>query len=174
MSEKPIIFSTPMVKAILEGRKTMTRRVIRPQPQSWHGDYLTGCEREEIKQRIYPGDILWVRETWAMEVSYSPDPEAELIRYLYKADGSETFRWHPSIHMPRAAARIFLRVTDVRVERVQDINEKDVAAEGIAETGNCDELCVFADLWDSLNAKRGFGWEANPWVWVVSFERSEA
>ena len=116
-----------------------------------------------------PGDILYVRETFFRDVG----------RYLYKANYSDTekfyrdgkevaIKWRPSIHMPREAARIFLRVTDVRVERLQDIDDDGVAAEGF-EIG-----APFDELWDSTIKKADhalYGWEANPWVWVIEFER---
>lgn len=197
---KPIIFSTPMVQAILEGRKTQTRRVIKPQPRivsaapsgahfldiSGKGVFYPGIK--DIKNPEHPqkfsryktGDILWVRETWESAMgAYYDDP---LYNY-YKAspetyeDCMEEIRWRSSIHMPRAAARIFLRVMGVRVERVQDISYEDVLSEGIQEcVGRAvGEDCVCADikyarLWDSLNAKRGYGWDVNPWVWVYEFE----
>lgn len=211
MSTKPILFSTPMVQAILVGRKTMTRRVIKPQPTYWDDgecvygkDNIVGpefynpiCVDKDGEQypgeEVYgiysdngeygcespykPGDVLWVRETWS-PVQVLPK------RYLYKADaenGGEgdglPIRWRPSIHMPRAAARIFLRVTDVRVERVQDILCGDMQREGcIPKTvtgGQWQQWQhdYWIPLWDSISAERGYGWDKNPWVWVYSFER---
>lgn len=185
---KPIIFSTPMVQAILAGRKTQTRRVLKPQPViDAHGMWLwkdfqwmdggLGFPASGIEDYApyKPGDILWVRETWS-PVQVLPK------RYLYKADaenGGEgdglPIRWRPSIHMPREAARLFLRVTGVRVERVQDITHAGALAEGIVqcpgwkfELSECDCTIVeFGKLWDAL----GFEWERNPWVFVCSFER---
>ena len=124
-----------------------------------------------------PGDVLWVRETWQSVVSrddlparplYVREPTAEGARILYKEkhdDGltEQGFPWRPSIHMPRWACRLLLTVTDVRVERVQDMPEEDARAEGVADHV----------LWDSINAKRGYSWESNPWVWVVSFAKRE-
>jgi hypothetical protein len=199
---KPILFSTPMVKAIMEDRKTKTRRVINPQPvinlddkrkvtipvNRMHGlidtlgffsveDYIKNKARYEV------GNILWVRETWRpAEVKCNGGAD-----YFYYADGfsdasskSETGRakWKPSIHMPRKAARIFLRVTDVKIERLQDITEEDAEAEGVKAYGqnNCSGTSAriaFAELWDGLNEKRGYGWRKNPWVWVYTFERCE-
>jgi len=196
---KPIIFSTPMVRAILDGRKTQTRRVIK----------INGCPITSPKESLeltkegliyhsfcsmsgyykllcQPGDILWVRETW------SKDENGE---YVYRANYGTTeddsfppsmFKWRPSIHMPREAARIFLRATNVRVERVQDITEEDAIAEGVKDPyeyqspeyyeqpnlrGFEINKSAFAGCWDSIYSKRGYGWESNPWVWVVAFEK---
>lgn len=198
---KPILFSTPMVQAILDGRKTMTRRIINPQPLFYTGrryvfaDEVCPKKWEDcdniIKTYTYQaGDILWVRETWS-PVYVTPK------RFLYKADvelgigegAGLPVCWHPSIHMPREAARIFLRVTDVRIERLQDITVEDVIAEGLPaenEIRNPDPEThegikswnlayaqhLFRELWDSINGKRGYEWNANPWVWVISFERA--
>jgi len=169
---KPILFSTPMVQAILDGRKTMRRRVIRPQPQHAYDDYMGGwdclteghCHLCEPKPPYKPGDILWVRETWYQHYDGS---------YAYRASAPENTGWKPSIHMPREAARIFLRVKTVRVERLQDITEEDAKAEGVI----CGQgqkrwtaRSAFMDLWDRINGKKN-PWESNPWVWVISFER---
>lgn len=191
--EKPILFNTDMVKAILEGRKTQTRRVVKPQPKESHtcklgfildstdklrkGNFAWGTNEHggvmSIAKPPYAvGDTIWVRETWA-------DIEGE---YWYKADklplGCIEPKWRPSIHMPREAARIFLRVTNVRVERVQDITESDARAEGVNGIPrstvlypNDDYIYPFKQLWNSLNQKRSYGWDTNPWVWVIEFER---
>ena len=191
---KPIIFSTPMERAILEGRKTQTRRVIKidDAPENWKisiaGTSIVRTEPYDVKlPRYAAGDILWVRETWAKRI-HSDN------RYYYKADNNlgaifnrEDDKWRSPIFMPREAARIFLQVTNVRVERLQDITEEDAIAEGL-NIGTVDNekyaknnayrlladnlpVAMFADLWDSLNAKRGYGWEKNPWVWVIEFEK---
>ena len=193
---KPILFSTPMVKAILDGRKTQTRRVIKDKDIINRFDIdVDGKPIAYIDQATgdsYPptaiakyqvGDILWVRETW------SKDENGE---YVYRTNYGTTeddsfppsmFKWKPSIHMPREAARIFLRVTNVRVERLQEITPKDAWEEG-CRIGNffpwekhipelqqqCRDI-LFKSLWDGLNAKRGYGWDINPWVWVYEFER---
>lgn len=192
MSVKPILFSTPMVQAILDGRKTMTRRVIKPQPMIMaNGKPLNGYNDSMIKAagefptpKYQPGDILWVRETWCNISDWTcVDPSVGLPDgFIYKADWHarlEHPRWRPSIHMPKEAARIFLRVTDVRVERVQDIPEADAEREGIrVECGpltscpSCN-LNEFKKLWDALNAKRDFGWDTNCWVWAITFERRD-
>ena len=194
---KPILFSTEMVRAILDGRKTMTRRVIKDKDITNNFDIdVDGSVYAYIDQatgdsynptaaaRYKVGDILWVRETW------SKDENGE---YVYRTNYGTTeddsfppsmFKWKPSIHMPREAARIFLRVTNVRVERLQEITPKDAWEEG-CRIGNffpwekhipelqqqCRDI-LFKSLWDGLNAKRGYGWDINPWVWVYEFERA--
>lgn len=158
MSVKPILFNSDMVKAILRGEKTQTRRPIKPQPvitgmTGWpkpilniphKGPLFPGNDNPksiDVRWRFSPykpGDILWVKETWAhpskSEIQMGADPNL----FLYKADepaiGCAYDKWHPSIHMPREAARIFLHVTDVRVERVHDITEEDARAEGFSKT----------------------------------------
>lgn len=204
--ERPILFSGEMVRAILEGRKTQTRRVVKPQPPATVAvivrsgpDYTAAYpNRSAIKPFEWtgdcpygqPGDRLWVRETWATErtiagghtvATVTPLPTDQVV---YAADGAPLRsagvtvraggeewapkgRWRPSIHMPRWASRITLEITDVRVERVREITEADCVAEGFASPTGTD----FADLWDSLNADRGYGWESNPFVWVLSFRR---
>ncbi len=175
---KPIIFSTPMVKAILEGRKTQTRRVIKVDdaPENWKisiaGTSIVRTEPYDVKlPRYAAGDILWVREIWSRD---------ESGEYVYRTNYGTTeddsfppsmFRWRPSIHMPREAARIFLRVTNVRVERVQDITAHDAIREGMESEMPFDTVDEFKELWDNLNAKRGYGWKTNPWVLVIEFEK---
>lgn len=159
MGEKPILFSAPMVNAILNGRKTMTRRVV----------------KNDAKCPYESGDLLWVRETFAVNRVGGQD----LV--FYRADcGSDGdgAKWKPSIFMPRKYSRITLRITDVRSERLQEITAVDMRAEGIdclyENDGSISEHFTrqsWVNLLDSINAKRGFGWDANPWVWVVSFEK---
>jgi hypothetical protein len=261
-NEKPILFSTDMVQAILAGRKTQTRRVVNPQPadhhwemfnsaeypngrkythhlnlvecdrgqflHSWHslGDHIDSSE--ECNQRILcpygkPGDLLYVRETWKptgwsmdgsdWNIAYKAGGSNMIVPHMFD-DGDnqkeqdfwmklsdqlddagcpfdeDTFMyqnvgeylpWKPSIHMPKNASRIWLRVKDVRVERLQQISEQDAVAEGI-EVDEMNHVVrnndvnwggavgEFANLWDSINADRGFSWESNPWVWAVEFE----
>jgi len=174
---KPILFNTEMVRAILEGCKTVTRRVVKHNPCECESKQLNGicklCDdkggffwpNEYVKARsLYrPGDILYVRETWERSMAGT---------YLYKATDTPLIHdgWRPSIHMPREASRIFLRVTDVRVEQLQDIDDDGVVAEGL-NIGD-----PFDELWDSTikPADRAlYGWTANPWVWVIQFERCE-
>lgn len=195
---KPILFNTDMVRAILDGRKTVTRRLIKHDVDAiLNSPYHKEHPEVEDKQIIgklcmppyQPGDILYVRETW---MDYAG-------RMMYKADCDEyrldslklaEFNWHPSIHMPKEAARIFLKVKDVRVERLQDITEEQAVKEG-CQTGSyeykgavwgqedTDEWTAiedFVDVWNSTIKKSDidrYGWEANPWVWVIEFERCE-
>lgn len=207
-AEKPILFSTPMVRAILDGRKTQTRRPVKgARGAFWdHGawtprvaegaidhwaladgrTFSAGAHRPRCPYGS-PGNLLWVRETHHVEAAGQPSGEGR--RVLYRADDEDApvSRWTPSIHMPRWASRITLRVTDVRVERIQDISESDARAEGFeAHGGQCSgpmdpaefdgttAAHELAALWDEINAKRGYGWDANPWVWVVEFERVTA
>lgn len=180
---KPILFNTDMVHAILEGRKTVTRRVVKPQPKGplvptmpggcWPG-YFEELGTPRVQKPPYlPGDILYVRETFCRQHS-------EEYPFVYKAsvETPAAWNWRPSIHMPREAARIFLRVTDVRVERLQEISDDDVLAEGTPNSGSARaNRGYFSDnLWDSTikPADRAlYGWAANPWVWVIEFERCE-
>jgi hypothetical protein len=211
MKERPIIFNGEMVRAILDGRKTQTRRVMKPQPPYrfgspfltttgvWIFSLTTAGDFPMWKNYLkcpygLPGDRLWVRETWAKR-SDCEDGSDKAKHYLhYKATykgGNLLDEWHaydkwrPSIHMPRWASRITLEIVNVRVERVQEISETDATEEGFSasygwcEASNCHEANSFAwehfqNLWDSINAKRGFGWDANPWVWVIEFKRVQA
>ncbi|MGI5066112.1 EVE domain-containing protein [Treponema putidum] len=153
--EKPILFSSEMVRAIIEGRKTETRRIAK-----------SGKAPYKIS------DILYVRETWA---------KTQDGTYLYKADpmykdmqpGDFGFYWKPSIHMPKAAARIFLEVMQVRKEKLQDITEDGAQKEGVEKTYPFGFRTVFKKLWDRLNKKTGYNWDANPDVWVIEFKRSK-
>ena len=193
---KPIIFSGPMVRAILEGRKTQTRRVIKPQPTGTEpiynpshflpdkGWYFKGGGVS--KPRYQPGDILWVRETWCTTMEM--EPERGKVHYHYRATPDTTveccpeglLKWKPSIFMPKVAARLFLKVTGVRVERLQEISVDDIEAEGAYRVmdiqSDTDDTRLnkgnFADLWDSINGKK-YPWASNPWVWVYEFERTE-
>jgi hypothetical protein len=197
--ERPILFSAPMVRAILEGRKTVTRRAVKfPFIDRAVGCELSGNEigSEEIRNNCpygVPGQRLWVRETFidlcGTGVEHRPDPDGPLQRYAYAADcrpGSHSdearkdfgLKYKPSIHMPRAACRILLEITDVRVERLQDIAEGQAKAEGVCtsavesfQAAGVDRPAGFAfrDLWISINGDEG--WTANPWVWVVEFKR---
>lgn len=177
MAIKPILFNTvntEMVRAILDGRKSCTRRVVKPQPTARYG---VQC----IKPPYQPGDILYIRETWSEGY--------EDGTYIYKADDKladlPTFKesskliYHPSIHMPKEAARIWLKVTDVRAEQLQDIDGKGCVKEGIEEeplkyVGDEFVKGMFHDLWDSTIKKSDldrYGWDANPYVWIMEFER---
>lgn len=186
MNYKSILLPTFDVQAIIDGRKTQTRRVIKPPPHdvrwcvdSVYGDHYYDAIKGSdtwLKAPCQPGDVLWVRETWNYVLDMGPVIGNRIAKYVYKADKRlvDDIPWRPSIHMPRDAARLFLRVTDVRAEWVQDISEKDAKAEGVIAN---DAVKVssytwwFHQLWDELNAKRGYGWDTNPWVWVYTFER---
>lgn len=232
MAIKPILFNTEMVRANLDGRKTCTRRLVKPQPDEKHtyplGFVTDSTEKKEVgcfgfgideyggsikyvKPPYQPEDILYVRETW----------NKGLERYMYRADYSDTekfyqggkeieMKWHPSIHMPKEAARIWLKCTDVRVERLQEITESGAKAEGIrgyTKDGNLYKYAVtddwwidyhnkhkeivtgtwwqdmprtakdaFSYLWNSTIKKSDldlYGWNANPWVWTIEYERCE-
>ena len=205
MAIKPILFNTEMTRAILDGRKSCTRLVIKlPEnmdgvPVGKSGDsnnplgfmYPGGIKRPPYQ----PGDILYVRETW----------HKGLERYIYRADYSDTekfyrggkeieMKWHPSIHMPKEAARIWLKVTDVRVERLQEITEEEAKAEGakqcyehvdrlenkpvtyLAEDGHGYYVLGFKNIWNNTIKKSDldrYGWSANPWVRVIEFEQCD-
>lgn len=203
----PILFGTEMVRAILDGRKTVTRRVIKRLPEGTYRieqveendwEVLYGIRNcgvfldmyKTVKPPYQPGDSLYVRETWAQvrdiphwneytrtegHIPISP------LEYVYKSDNVEVdgtlpeIKWHPSIHMPKEAARIWLKVTDVRVERLQDIRVLDCQHEGIDINRN-GIFKRFSVLWNSAIRKSHldrYGWAANPWVWVIEFERCE-
>ena len=208
MAIKPILFNTEMVRAILDGRKSCTRRLVKflsGENPRWTGyikDGLmlyNGKNEPCIRKAPYqPGDILYVRETWCLRY----DGE----KYFYKADKNtpreekrlidyNNTSWHPSIHMPKEAARIWLRVTDVRVERLQDITYNGALREG-SQGIRCDHVALgvhgctdcmntgwieppqveFMQIWNSTiknSDLNRYGWEANPWVWVIEFERCE-
>ena len=216
---KPILFNTDMVRAILDGRKTVTRRVVNPQPKShiayacmgsgcgkwgypgkdaweyWDDESFRlpdGISQDELKRIWTPpchtGDILYVRETFA---PMYPDETSKIVcGYMYKADDcglrGEVYqkwydakypngkdwcwpgKWRPSIHMPKEAARLFLRVTDVWVERLKEINVLSAMDEGVTDWND------FVKLWNSTIKPADlplYGWDANPWVWVIEFER---
>lgn len=199
IKEKPILFSTPMVKAILEGRKTQTRRVVKPQP--FHGEIDNGqlVDEGKIHHCKYEiGDHLWVRETHIqiapMQAGYGIKNKEWLARYKADEDDLST-KWTPSIFMPRWASRITLEITSVEVERVQEISLEDCGKEGVNMTDGImgsDDIVLsmmqmdlnskfdepvprlrFWLLWNSINAKRGHPFEANPFVWKIEFKRIE-
>ena len=188
MSIKPILFNTEMVRTILDRRKSCTRRLVKflsGENPRWTGyikDELmlyNGKNEPCIRKAPYqPGDILYVRETFIQAAAHT---------FWYKADDnswiSEDLRWKPSIHMPKEAARIWLKVTDVRVERLQEITAESALAEGtdryIHLNGKFDEnaiLTSFMGIWNSTIKNSDldrYGWNANPYVWVIDFEQCE-
>ncbi len=179
MTEKPILFNTEMVRAILDGRKTQTRRIIK---DSYFNPLISGDLKWHAP--VNSGDILWVRETWKQYTTGTAGPGL-IDGYLYKADEPQDTsgmmvegRWHPSIHMPKDAARIWLKVTDIRCEQLNDMTEEDAIAEGFPDSpaGTDSPLERFSVLWDKT-VKRvdrdRFGWYGNPWVLVISFKRIE-
>lgn len=212
MAIRPILFNTEMVRAILDGRKDATRRIVKgfiPDDAVWgytaftpkgyiscRGTFADGYGEKFFKLPCEPGDILYVRETWEHfeccccegdeHGNCYREPQQSALNkscgcYMYRAT-DEIYgdaRWHPSIHMPKEAARIWLKVTDVRVERLQEITEVQAQAEGCNSgllTGACTARGQFEDLWNSTVKKSDidrYGWDANPWVWVIEFERCE-
>lgn len=221
---KPILFNTEMVKSEQSGAKTATRRIVKPQPKDVNviiykhpesGKWFISPDDDtfsevEVKPQYNVGDILYVREAWCKLTDWEeqyPDDEEDMQITYYRADYPEDMwdmaKWRPSIHMPKEAARVFLRVTDVRAERLQDIKKEDIIKEGVAPkglwTGGCkckwafdgcleepctnrdayEEMCYmkpFEELWDSTIKKSDlnkYGFTANPWVWVYEFERLE-
>lgn len=206
MSEKPILFSSEMVRAILEGRKSQTRRVIRL--PGFGPCHEGGWEFRDSKGRwqVYApaalvagkcpygrlGDRLWVRETWRAEeldefgedgIRYQADNHFKMIENTREAADlwGEAHRagnpWRPSIYMPRWASRITLEITGVRVQKLRQITNDDACAEGVESIGWLgnsdlrDFRTPYGQLWDKINKKRGFGWDVNPWVWVIEFRR---
>jgi hypothetical protein len=224
MKERPILFSAPMVRAVLEGRKTQTRRVLQLHGvdgvQTNHDEWRF-CEFHESPHRAVfqgkdvirriitekcpygvPGDRLWVRETWGVAdsggrlidpcINYRADgvqlplighadPATwSIARSAYEVNDSDLLKvkdgWRSARFMFRWASRITLEITDVRVQWVQAISEGDAASEGVQWAGNgtrhgyVHARGAFMSLWDSINAKRGFGWVVNPWVWALTFK----
>lgn len=224
MKEMPILMSAPMVQAIIAGRKTMTRRIIKPRSRNaygfqvetaqfepdaigyYHNRYIQEVDENESTTgvtilcpygRTEKGSILWVRESWNVEqYPVAPEGDCDELLYYYKATEKvyTDMKWSPSIHMPKEAARIWLEVADIRIEKLKDISEEDAIAEGVESfianpidhgvraTGKSlyikydTERPVgletarqsFASLWSSINDEES--WKVNPWVWVVSFK----
>lgn len=218
MAIKPILFNTEMVRAILDGRKDATRRIVKgfiPDDAVWgytvftpkgyiscRGTFADGYGEKFFKLPCEPGDILYVRETfawcpcWDCGLDIEPGrcsnatakiyKEGEYGCYMYRASCEDNEypsadTWHPSIHMPKEAARIWLKVTDVRVERLQDITSEQISREGVEVEyphvlNGEEKRYAFSTLWNSTIKKSDldrYGWDANPWVWVIEFERCE-
>lgn len=229
MKSKPILFSGEMVRAILEGRKTQTRRVCE-RPVSTSQNHLTHdpmvlyksawLKPKEWSPYGKPGDQLWVRETFVLErwedepafaadkpTQYYPGDGTEFdepywLRPHYRAtdpapdlcdeeDNDPQCKWRPSIFMPRWVSRLTLEIVNIRVERLQDITKDDAKAEGVSNVWSWDAernnkhpehfrrallnpyVANYSVLWDELNFKRGFGWNLNPWVWIIEFKKVE-
>lgn len=186
MKERPMLFSGPMVRAIINGRKSVTRREVkrdwiqseRAPLETSPGVFKFWCSGEHACPYGCPGDQLWVREAWArIRVAQAPDQEWVVYR---ECDNRTDFGgpWKPSIHMRRRDSRILLEITAVRVERLHDITEDQALAEGVAlppaKPSRTERMGrdAFTDLWCSINGAES--WDANPWVWVVEFKRVEA
>lgn len=184
MKEKPILFSGPMVRALLAGTKTQTRRVVKGEALRWLvDDKFTPGFVADSENRLcpygQPGDRLWVRETWAAPHSDDGRPprsiQCDQVSIHYAAtEVRGGLLWRPSIHMPRWTSRITLEVTGVRVERLQDISDADALAEGVDRTNT--SIVGYAkkryqQLWESINGPDS--WVLNPWVWVVEFKQTE-
>jgi hypothetical protein len=191
MKERPILFSAPMVRAILAGTKTQTRRILKPQPEDLGGslkwkNFIIAIPNGAWIACPYgkPGDRIWVRETWT-KISECPD-------VLYRATGDDPCRcgkWKPSIHMPRKASRITLEISSVRIERLSDITEADAQSEGVESAALCEhthipqnELTLSFQYLNTKTYRSGFikaweglygidSWDKNPWVWVIKFRR---
>ena len=193
MKERPILFSAPMVRALLNGTKTQTRRAVKAKHLPWLENsvlnFLDGKWNQRPLPYGKPGDRLWVRETWAHEIHALAAMREEDGPFAYAATDSVQHRlgekWRPSIFMPRWASRITLEITRVLVERLQDISEEDAIAEGCAKNHNgyywggphavsglkqmATAVSAYQDLWESINGPGS--WDANPWVWVIEFKR---
>lgn len=217
MKERPILFSAPMVRALLDGSKTQTRRIMKPQPVPipgepgkhwWSSNAAQSMLRVEDGFQTHPGifddacphgrpgDRIWVRETWRStgdggRADYMAPRDMQPHQVWYDADGAAlesecTGKTRTSIHMPRWASRILLEVTGVRVERLQDISDADIEAEGIdmeallaaqdsydiiAKDGNATGRPTLHSAWRNLWESTGGDWDANPWLWVIEFKR---
>lgn len=193
MKERPILMSAPMIRALLAGKKTQTRRIIRPQPEivdrinvRWtkYGQMGPDHYLRDIAARFWcpygqAGDRFWVRETWAGDelcgtVYRADHPNADIKAGDLDDGDQQLRRWCPSIYMPRWASRITLEIIKVRVEQLQAIGTADIKAEGVPialEGTTCAEFGyerrLYRELWDSINGKGA--WDVNPWVWVIEF-----
>ncbi len=212
MAIKSVLFNTKMVRAILDGRKGCTRRIVKgfvPDDAIWgytaftpkgyiscRGTFADGYGEKFFKLSYQTGDILYVRETWEhfechccegdVHGNCYKEPQQNVLNkgcgcYMYRATNeiSGDARWHPSVHMPKEAARIWLKVTDVRVQRLQEMWASDASKEGLQfnKPTTADEMLqAFAELWNSTIKKSDldrYGWDVSPWVWVIEFERCE-
>jgi hypothetical protein len=219
LNEKPIIFSTPMVKAILDGRKTQTRRLIKPPPDKpfatkfngfWAFDNDGKSVDVGVEFRKCPygqaGDLLWVRETlWVSDCGqyyvFNPFPPYPKMNSVFIDNGvsylaiyygslkpsphyafelgfdvngqfikAQFHKRKPSIFMPRKYSRLTLEITEIRVQRLQEISHEDITAEAGGGYHDIGWNYAYGQLWNSINEKRGYGWDVNPWVWAISFK----
>jgi len=198
MTERPILFSAPMVRAILAGTKTQTRRAVKPQPEgrAWYpkpGSSVIGADLGDLLNKMpgycpygQPGDRLYVREKWGTCEAFdnvAPRDLPGFVAIKYFADNQIVgataghglmLKSRPSIHMPRRVSRILLKIESVRVERLQDISEADAEAEGCLpmfpdDVRGASNVYAYSRLWESINGRDS--WDANPWVWCVEFRR---
>ncbi|OAM21655.1 hypothetical protein A7P89_07475 [Eikenella corrodens] len=198
MRERPILFSGPMVRAILEGRKTQTRRIVNPQPKNRRGGRWMYCYESTNKKDEGSFSYSWpdkngnccAERGWESQITYrcpygqvgdrlwvreawAVHPETGSLLYRADDDALENIRWKPSIHMPRKHSRILLEMTSIKVERLQAISREDALAEGTdSDPAAVDPIGSFAKYWDYINGVES--WETNPWVWVVGFRKVEA
>lgn len=203
IKERPILFSAPMIRAILDDRKTQTRRVVKLDAElrgrgctgldgAWvdpglgAGAYMKVPGPHETAHRLYSPygykrDRLWVRETWRVRGGQEYEYQRHQPSVVYKAsaDATDLGPWKPSIFMRRWASRITLAIETIRVQRLGEISEEDAIAEGVdavsvekvQRQATWTRRSDYRQLWDKLNARRGFGWATNPWVWVIEFRR---
>lgn len=192
-TEYPILLTGDMVRAVIDGNKTVTRRVIFPQPKEYRGQIVS---ISDSKQYWKKGDLIWVRETWSVGIEWNDTKPSEIDLLgvgdidgiWYWADGEPCEGWgkkRPSIFMPKLFARLFLEIRDIRAERLQEINKEDAIREGIEISTDHGEPAYylynerlhytpspiesFQTLWDSINFKHGYRWKSNPWVWRIEF-----
>lgn len=204
MRERGILFRAPLVRAILSGVKSQTRRLVKPQPQAWEGNpaflLWRGDDPKTLQHLVercpygLPGDRLWVRETWRTHERESDGVDGILFRadnafveiensrtasdrwIEANANGEHGEKWRPSIFMPRWVSRITLELTDVRVQRLQEITEEDARAEGVVPQEWVDanqfrsHCFAFHNIWEEINGAKA-SWASNPWVWSITFRR---
>lgn len=198
--ERPILFSGPMVRAILDGKKTQTRRIVKTPANDWPESYALGVHQgvwgihedvDDAEARVWRGrcpyglvgDRLWVREAHYVERAGYEDGSGRFILFRASEPEAPVGKWTPSIRMPRWASRITLAITDIRLQRLQEITEEDAIAEGAAVQLNPDyddddpmddeqysHVAGYQQIWNEINGPDS--WEANPWVWAIGFDRS--
>ncbi len=194
MKARPVLMSAPMVRALLDGRKAQTRRVVKGEALRWldtdFGAGFVAMPENRLCPYGVPGDLLWVRETWKPHSLYAGMKPSEMpqAQVFYRADDGyapSNTPWNPSLFMPRWASRLTLEITEVRVERLQEISEADAIAEGLEWIApgtwsvaprlgivGDDPGQVYSELWDRINGPAS--WDANPWVWALTFDVHKA